>query len=66
MHYVSRIDEATVQIPKLYKNQSTGFCRAAYVERAMGSVYMSTGICYLDAIGPKNTRSLDEGASCEI
>ena len=51
MHYVSKIDEAIAQIPKLYKNQSTGFRRAAYVERAMGSVHMGTGICYLNANG---------------
>ena len=51
MHYVSKIDKATAQTPKLYENRSSGFRRAAYVERAMGSVHMGTGICYLDANG---------------
>jgi mannose-6-phosphate isomerase-like protein (cupin superfamily) len=30
---------------------SSGFRRATYVERAMGSVHMGTGICYLDSKG---------------
>jgi mannose-6-phosphate isomerase-like protein (cupin superfamily) len=51
MHYVSKIDEAKAQTPKLYEKHSSGFRRATYVERAMGSVHMGTGICYLDADG---------------
>lgn len=51
MHYVSRIDEALAKTPSLYEKQSSGFQRAAYVDRAMGSVHMGTGICYLDANG---------------
>ncbi len=51
MHHVSKIDEAKSQTPKLYEQQSSGFRRAAYVDRAMGSVHMGTGICYLDANG---------------
>ncbi len=51
MHHVSKIDEATAQTPKLYEKQSSGFRRAAYVDRAMGSVHMGTGICYLGAKG---------------
>ncbi len=51
MHYVSKIDEAQAQTPKLYEKQSSGFRRAAYVDRAMGSVHMGTGICYLEAGG---------------
>jgi len=51
MHHVSKIDEATAQTPKLYEGQSSGFRRAGYVDRAMGSVHMGTGICYLDANG---------------
>jgi Mannose-6-phosphate isomerase len=39
------------QTPRLYERGSTGFRRVAYVERAMGSVHMGTGICYLDANG---------------
>ena len=51
MHHVSKIDEATAQTPKLYEGQSSGFRRAAYVDRAMGSVHMGVGICFLDANG---------------
>lgn len=51
MHHVSKIDPAKATTPKLYASQSSGFRRAAYVERAMGSVHMGTGICYLDASG---------------
>ncbi|HLF27337.1 MAG TPA: cupin domain-containing protein [Anaerolineae bacterium] len=47
MHYVSKIDEAEAQTPKLYEKHSAGFRRAAYVDRAVGSVHMGTGICYL-------------------
>jgi mannose-6-phosphate isomerase-like protein (cupin superfamily) len=49
MHFVSRIDPAAAQTPKLYEKHSSGFRRAVYVDRAMGSVHMGTGICYLDA-----------------
>jgi len=51
MHHVSKIDEASAQAPKLYEGQSSGFRRAAYVDRPMGSVHMGTGICYLAAGG---------------
>jgi len=51
MHHVSKIDEATASTPKLYENQSSGFRRASYVDRTMGSVHMGTGICFLDANG---------------
>jgi mannose-6-phosphate isomerase-like protein (cupin superfamily) len=51
MHYVSRIDESQALTPKLYEKRSTGFRRAGYVDRAMGSVHMGTGICYLAAGG---------------
>ena len=51
MHYVSKIDEASAQTPLLYEAQSSGFQRATYVDRAMGSVHMGTGICFLDAHG---------------
>jgi mannose-6-phosphate isomerase-like protein (cupin superfamily) len=39
------------EIPELYRQGSTGFRRATYVERSMGSVHMGVGICYLDANG---------------
>lgn len=55
MHHVSTIDEAAAQTPNLYENQSAGFRRAGYVDRAMGSVHMGTGICYLDASGSIQT-----------
>ena len=51
MHYVSKIDESAAQTPKLYEKHSTGFRRASYVDRAMGSVHMSAGICYLGSDG---------------
>ncbi len=51
MHYVSKIDGTQAQTPKLYEKHSTGFRRASYVDRAMGSVHMGTGICYLGSGG---------------
>jgi len=51
MHHVSKIDGAKAQTPKLYEGQSSGFRHVAYVERAMGSVHMGTGICFLDTNG---------------
>jgi mannose-6-phosphate isomerase-like protein (cupin superfamily) len=51
MHAVSKIDPAAAQIPKLYQSHSLGFRRAMYVDRAMGSVHMGTGICFLDPNG---------------
>ena len=51
MHFVSKIDTSTAHTPKLYEQGSSGFRRATYVDRAMGSVHMGTGICYLDANG---------------
>jgi mannose-6-phosphate isomerase-like protein (cupin superfamily) len=51
MHSVSKIDSAAAQTPKVYEQQSSGFRRAAYVERAMGSVHMGAGICFLESKG---------------
>jgi mannose-6-phosphate isomerase-like protein (cupin superfamily) len=51
MHYRSRIDEATAQIPQSYERHSSGYRRASYVDRATGSVHMGTGICYLGSNG---------------
>ena len=51
MHAVSKIDPAAAQTPKLYQPHSAGFRRATYVDRAMGSVHMGTGICFLNAGG---------------
>jgi mannose-6-phosphate isomerase-like protein (cupin superfamily) len=51
MHYVSKIDLSAAQIPKLYAKHSAGFRRAAYVDRAMGSVHMGAGICFLEPQG---------------
>src|SRR5277367_898191 len=51
MHAVSKIDPAAAQTPTLYKQHSTGFRRATYVDRAIGSVHMGTGICFLDPGG---------------
>ena len=51
MHFVSKIDPSPAQTPQGYEQNSSGFRRATYVDRAMGSVHMGTGICYLDANG---------------
>jgi mannose-6-phosphate isomerase-like protein (cupin superfamily) len=51
MHFVSKIDPSAAPIPPLYEQGSSGFRRASYVDRAMGSVHMGAGICYLDANG---------------
>jgi mannose-6-phosphate isomerase-like protein (cupin superfamily) len=51
MHFVSKIDSSAAQTPALYEQGSSGFRRASYVDRMMGSVHMGTGICYLDANG---------------
>lgn len=48
MHYVSKIDSAVALTPKTYAKLSTGFRRATYADRAVGSVHMGVGICYLE------------------
>src|SRR5438270_10779027 len=47
MHHVSRIEEASAETPKDYASHSSGFRRATYVDRSVGSVHMGVGICYL-------------------
>jgi mannose-6-phosphate isomerase-like protein (cupin superfamily) len=47
MHYVSKIDLDSAVTPPLYANRSTGFRRATFVDRAMGSVHMGVGVCFL-------------------
>ena len=51
MHHVSKIEESAARTPKLYEPHSTGFRRATYVDRSMGSVHMGTGVCYLAPSG---------------
>jgi mannose-6-phosphate isomerase-like protein (cupin superfamily) len=51
LHYVSRIDPAAAQIPAGFERHSSGFRRCTYVDRAMGSVHMGVGVCYLAANG---------------
>ena len=51
MHSVSRIDEAAGSTPEVYREHSTGFRRATYVDRALGSVHMGVGICVLEPNG---------------
>ena len=48
MHHVSKIDPSAAQTPKLYEPHSTGFRRATYVDRTMGSLHMGVGVCYLE------------------
>lgn len=47
MHSVSKIDNPAAKTPELYRARSSGFTRAAYVDRATGSVHMGVGICTL-------------------
>lgn len=47
MHYVSRIQEAGARAPEGYAAHSTGFRRVTYVDRAIGSVHMGVGVCFL-------------------
>jgi mannose-6-phosphate isomerase-like protein (cupin superfamily) len=51
MHHVSKIDENAAQTPPAYPTHSNGFRRATYVDHAMGSVHMGTGICFLASWG---------------
>ncbi len=51
MHHVSKIEASAAETPGSYQKQSTGFRRAAYVDRTIGSVHMGTGICWLAAGG---------------
>ena len=51
MHHVSKIDSASAQTPAPYQKHSTGFRRATYVDRAVGSVHMGVGICFLEPSG---------------
>ena len=51
MHHVSRIDAGTAEVPPGYEKYSAGFRRATYVDRAMGSVHMGVGICFLEPNG---------------
>jgi mannose-6-phosphate isomerase-like protein (cupin superfamily) len=51
MHFVSRIDDAAAATPHAYQNHSQGFRRATYVDRAMGSVHMGVGVCFLESTG---------------
>jgi mannose-6-phosphate isomerase-like protein (cupin superfamily) len=51
MHHVSKIEGAAAPAPGVYEKHSAGFRRAAYVDRAMGSVHMGTGICFLEPQG---------------
>src|SRR6185437_3904332 len=51
MHYISKVTSDSARVPELYQPHSTGFRRATYVDRLMGSVHMGTGICYLDPGG---------------
>lgn len=51
MHYVSKINERAAETPQGYTKHSSGFRRATYVDRAMGSVHMGVGICFLEPRG---------------
>lgn len=51
MHHVSTIAESSARVPGPYEKHSRGFRRATYVDHAMGSVHMGTGVCYLEPGG---------------
>jgi quercetin dioxygenase-like cupin family protein len=51
MHHVSKIDKTVAQTPTGYLKHSTGFRRATYVDRSVGSVHMGVGVCYLEQEG---------------
>jgi quercetin dioxygenase-like cupin family protein len=51
MHHVSRIDSSGAATPPAYAAHSMGFRRSTYVDRAMGSVHMGVGVCFLDPGG---------------
>ena len=51
MHYVSKIDERAAETPQGYAKHSAGFRGSTYVDRAMGSVHMGVGICFLESHG---------------
>ncbi len=51
MHFVSKIDWAQARTPTLYEGRSSGFRRATYVDRGMGSVHMGAGVCALEPGG---------------
>jgi mannose-6-phosphate isomerase-like protein (cupin superfamily) len=51
MHAVSMVEPSSASTPEVYRNHSSSFRRATYVDHAMGSVHMGTGICYLDPSG---------------
>src|ERR1051326_4573641 len=51
MHYVGKIEESSAATPEVYREHSSGFRRATYVDRAMGSVHMGVGVSMLDSRG---------------
>ncbi|HLH42953.1 MAG TPA: cupin domain-containing protein [Bryobacteraceae bacterium] len=55
MHYASKIDEAGAAVPPAYQSHSAGFRRAGFVQRAMGSVHMGVGVCFLEPDGRIDT-----------
>lgn len=62
MHTVSKIDDASARTPSRYESHSAGFRRSTFVDRAMGSVHMGVGVCFLGAHGhiSKHLHSFEE------
>jgi mannose-6-phosphate isomerase-like protein (cupin superfamily) len=62
MHTVSKIDDAGAQTPRRYEGHSAGFRRSTFVDRAMGSVHMGVGVCFLAPDGhvSKHLHSFEE------
>jgi quercetin dioxygenase-like cupin family protein len=62
MHHVSKIDPGAATTPPQFGAHSGGFRRCTYVDRAMGSVHMGVGVCFLDPGGSiqPHVHSLEE------
>jgi quercetin dioxygenase-like cupin family protein len=60
MHHISKIDFASAKTPQGYQNHSSGFRRSTYVDAAVGSVHMGTGICFLDGVIEPHVHSFEE------
>ncbi len=51
MHYVAKIDHQNARTPEIYQDRSSGFHRATYVDRSIGSVHMGVGVSTLEPGG---------------
>jgi quercetin dioxygenase-like cupin family protein len=47
MHTVTHINPSAASLPDMYAGHAHGFNRAMFADRALGSVHMGAGVCYL-------------------